>query len=90
MLTWTEAGSSGGFLAEIKHHLIYEKIILALLLKRPFKGANREGRRPAIQEKIIGGWTWLVIVRILRSGSSQSDWSWKIDPTGFPDRPEVL
>lgn len=57
---WTEPGSNGGFSAEIQHHLVYEKIILAVVLKKPFSEANKEGRRPPVQEKIIVGWLDLV------------------------------
>lgn len=55
MLTWTKPGSNGGFSREIQHRLIYEKLILAVVLKKPFSGANREDRRLPVQEKIIVG-----------------------------------
>lgn len=90
MFTWTKPGSHGGFSAEIQHRLIYEKLILAVVLKKPVSGANREGRRLPVQEKIIVGWTWLLVAGVLRSGSSQSGWILKVEPTGFPDRLDVI
>lgn len=70
--TWTESGRQGGFRAEMRHHLNYERTTSAVVLKTTFKGSKREARGPTIQEKRIVAWAWEVVVEVLRGGRIQA------------------